>query len=69
MKVVNKKCSKTPAYAIRDLLQINIFILSYAFSFNIFINLSLFFHIITPIGHVEVTDHVICPFYPYVIYR
>ena len=31
-------------------------------------DLSLSFHMITPIRHMEVTDHVICPFYSYMIY-
>ena len=32
-------------------------------------DLSLSLHTITPIGCVEVTDHVSVPFYPYVIYE
>ena len=31
-------------------------------------DLSLSFCINTPIGHMEVTDHVFISFYPYVIY-
>ena len=31
-------------------------------------DLSLSFYMTTPIGHMEVTDHVSVPFYPYVIY-
>ena len=34
------------------------------FSFNLFMNLSLPFHMTTPIRHVEVTDHMTYPFLP-----
>ena len=37
----------------------DMFILSYALSFSLFMDLSLSFHMTTPIGHMEVTDHMI----------
>ena len=46
-----------------------IFYLIICLSFKSFtMDLSLSLHMITPIGHMEVTDHMFVPLYPYIIY-